>query len=183
MKRTHSLSDTLAAAAIAGGLVALLAGPALSQGSAGSPPDRPPPREDGFVERGGYSEALTILGDDYRLPPPSNQSRGPLTIVDFEDGEEIRAPSGDVVGEIDKIVLGPDRERWVVFDHGGVLGFGERTVALPIDRFVRRGDDIYVQGVTEADVRNLPGVVQRWEDYPRIEVEGPLGLDVKEGDG
>ncbi|MFP4272600.1 MAG: hypothetical protein ACLFRH_06155 [Halothiobacillaceae bacterium] len=146
-------------------------------------PDRPPPREEGFVEYGGYSEALTILGDDYRLPPSATDSRGPLTIVDFDDGEEIRASSGDVVGEIDKVVLGPDRERWVVFDHGGVLGFGERKVALPLARFVRRGDDLYVQGVTEEDVRNLPGVAQRWEDYPRIEVEGPLGLDVKEGDG
>ncbi|WP_349368241.1 hypothetical protein [Salinarimonas sp.] len=177
MKRTHSLSDTLAAAALAGGLVALLAAPALSQGAAGSPPDRPPPREEGFVEYGGYADALGILGDDYRLPPPANESRGPLTIVDFDDGEAIRAPSGDVVGEIDKVVLGPDHERWVVFDHGGVLGFGERKLALPLARFVRRDDDLYVQGVTEEDVRNLPGVVQRWEDYPRIEVQGPLGID------
>lgn len=171
------------AAPLAGAFAALiLATPALAQGTAATP-DRPPPREEAFTEYGGYAEALRLLGDDYRLPPSANESRGPLTIVDFEDGEEIRAPSGDVIGEVEKIVLGPDRERWVVFDHGGVLGFDERTVALPLDRFTRREDGFYVEGVTEEDVRNLPGVVGRWEDYPRIEVEGPLGLDLRDGEG
>ncbi|GGK43008.1 PRC-barrel domain-containing protein [Salinarimonas ramus] len=170
-------------APLAGALAALLlASPALAQGAAGNPPDRPPPREQGFTEYGGYSDALRLLGDDYRLPPPSNESRGPLTIVDFE-GAELRAPSGDVIGQVDKIVLGPDRERWVVFDHGGFLGFDERKVALPLARVTRRGDDFYVRGVTEADIRNLPGVVQRWEDYPRLEVQGPLGLDTDETEG
>lgn len=179
MKHTHFLGRYAATLSLAGGLALVLAAPALSQGDAGNPPNRPPPREQGFAQTGGYAEALRILGDDYRLPPAANQSRGPLTISDFDDGEEIRAPSGDVIGEVDKIVLGPDGERWVVFDHGGVLGIGERTVALPLARFTRRGEDFYVAGVTEEDVRNLPGVVQRWADYPRLEVEGPLGTNLQ----
>ena len=174
---THRTRHT---APLAGALAALLlAAPASAQGDFGNPPDRPPPREQGFTERGGYSDALRLLGDDIRLPPPSNESRGPLTIVDFE-GKPLRAPSGDIIGKVDKIVLGPDRERWVVFDHGGFLGFDERKVALPLSRVTRRGDDFFVHGVTEEDVRNLPGVVERWDDYPRLKVQGPLGLDFDE---
>lgn len=179
MKRTDPISRYAATLTLAGGLALVLATPALSQGDAGNPPDRPPPREQGFTETGGYADALRILGDDVRLPPGADAARAPLTITDFDDGAEIRAPSGDVIGEVDKIVLGPDRRRWVVFDHGGVLGIDERTVALPLARFTRRGDDVYVAGVTEDDVRNLPGVAQRWEDYPSTEVEGPLGLDLQ----
>ncbi|MGP9822481.1 PRC-barrel domain-containing protein [Salinarimonas sp. NSM] len=173
----HRISKT---APLAGALAALLlAAPAGAQGDLGNPPDRPPPREQGFEERGGSSDALRQLGDDYRLPPRANESRGPLTIVDFE-GAPLRAPSGDIIGTVDKIVLGPDRERWVVFDHGGFLGLDERKVALPLARVTQRGDDFYVRGVTEEDIRNLPGVVQRWADYPRLEVQGPLGLDTDE---
>ncbi len=178
MKNIHSTSLRLATVALASGLVALLAAPTLSQGI-DSPTDRLSSREQGFADDRAYAHTLRILGDASRLPPSVDESRGPLTIVDFEDGEEIHAPSGDVVGEVDKIVLGPDRERWVVFDHGGFLGFGETTVALPLARFVRRDEDLYVQGVTEEDVRNLPGVGRRWENYPGMEVEGPLGLDVR----
>jgi|GEM_PF-5810266 len=178
MKRTDSFSRYAAALSLAGGIALLAAVPALSQGDAGNPPDRPPPRQEGFTETGGYADALRILGDDVRLPPSADRGRV-LTITDFDDGEEIRSPSGEVIGDVDKIVLGPDRERWVVFDHGGVLGFDERTVALPLARFIRRGDDFYVRGVTEEDVRNLPGVGQRWDAYPRIEVEGPLGINLQ----
>ncbi|MGJ3262899.1 MAG: PRC-barrel domain-containing protein, partial [Salinarimonas sp.] len=155
----YAPSTTITAGALA---ALLLAGPALAQNTSAAP-DRPPPRGEAYVESGGYADALRLLGDDVRLPPGASGDGRVLTITDL-DGEDLRAPSGEMIGRIDKIVLGPDRERWVVFDHGGVLGFDERTVALPLARVTRRGDDYYVQGVTEADVRNLPGVTGRWEE-------------------
>jgi hypothetical protein len=165
------INRTIVAASL---LAVLVAATAAAQTSTTN--DRPPPRQEGFVERGGYADALRLLGDDYRIPRPATTDPSPITIVDLE-ADPVYAPSGDVVGRVDKIVLAADGERYLVFDHGGTLGFDERTVALPLERFVMRGDDLYVRGVTEEDIAAMPGVVQRWEDYPALEVEGPLGID------
>ncbi|WP_372423532.1 PRC-barrel domain-containing protein [Salinarimonas chemoclinalis] len=174
---THHITKTAPNAGALAALLLLLAAPASAQGNLGNPPDRPP-AVDSAGARSGSSQALRILGDDVRLPPGAADGRV-LTITDL-DGAPLHAPSGEVIGRVDKIVLGPDRERWVVFDHGGTLGLDERTVALPIARVTRRGDDFYVHGVTEEDMRNLPGVDRRWDEYSRIEVEGPLGIDARD---
>lgn len=164
-------------APLAGALAALLLAAPIA--SAQTVDDRPPPRQEGFTETGGYADTLRLLGDDYHVPDVYQEGSSPLTIVEL-DGRDLLAPSGDKVGDADKVVLGPDGERWLVFDHGGILGFDEEKLALPLSRIVQRGDDLVTRGVTEEDVRNLPGVAQRWEDYPSLDVKGPLGIDLDE---
>jgi sporulation protein YlmC with PRC-barrel domain len=52
-------------------------------------------------------------------------------------GSEVRTPSNVALGSVDDIVMGPEGGKiaYLVVARGGVLGFGERHVAVPWDHF------------------------------------------------
>ena len=61
------------------------------------------------------------------------------------------------LGEVKRLVRGiANNQRFIVLEHGGFLGLGEKEVPLPLDRFAVRGDRLYFRGLTEAELRQTP---------------------------
>jgi hypothetical protein len=64
---------------------------------------------------------------------------------------------GRSLGEVDRIVQGPDGRPQVVVDVGDFLGVGERSVALPFDELALYNDrQLVIQNLNEAALRALP---------------------------
>jgi hypothetical protein len=60
------------------------------------------------------------------------------------------------VGEVDSVRMGVDGRTYIVIDHGGFLGLGEKQALLPVDRFAFQGDRLIVAGLSGNSVRALP---------------------------
>jgi sporulation protein YlmC with PRC-barrel domain len=78
-------------------------------------------------------------------------------ISELEDKDVYNA-RGEKIGEVKRVVysLGDKNKRFVILEHGGFLGLGEKEVPLPAQRVFMRGDRLVVQGMTEAEVKAMP---------------------------
>jgi len=75
-----------------------------------------------------------------------------LTVSELE-GREVRNFRGENLGNVHRVVTGPDGRPHIVISHGGLLGFGADRAAFPIERFRVDGDRLTVRGVTEQDIQ------------------------------
>jgi sporulation protein YlmC with PRC-barrel domain len=74
-------------------------------------------------------------------------------------GKDIYGATGDDVGEIENMLIGPDgRVRAAVIEFGGFLGIGTNKVAVPWDQ-LQVTEDRIVTTMTKEQVRAMP----RWE--------------------
>jgi sporulation protein YlmC with PRC-barrel domain len=80
----------------------------------------------------------------------------PFQIADLED-MDVYSLRGQKVGEVKRVIrsLG-DNRGYVVLEHGGFLGLGEKEVPLPINRMFVMNDRLVVAGMTEAEVNAIP---------------------------
>lgn len=80
-----------------------------------------------------------------------------LRIADLED-KEIYNLRGEKLGEVKRVVysLADKNKRFIILEHGGFLGLGEKEVPLPAGRVFVRGDRLVVQGMSEAEVNAMP---------------------------
>jgi predicted outer membrane protein len=63
---------------------------------------------------------------------------------------------GNELGDVERVVEGPDGKQYVVIGAGGFLGIGEKHVPIPLERVALRGDRLIVQGLTEDQIRAMP---------------------------
>jgi sporulation protein YlmC with PRC-barrel domain len=63
-------------------------------------------------------------------------------------GTQVRSPSGDDLGEIQEVLVGPGpgQDLTLVVSVGGVLGVGDKLIAMPIEelRVAADGEDLYL---------------------------------------
>ncbi len=87
--------------------------------------------------------------------------------------------SQDVVGRVTHVVRSKDGAEMIVLDHGGLFGFGARSVALPLDAVALLGADVVVLRLTPEQLSQLPAydggeaVPVAPEDMVRIGLTGP----------
>ena len=134
------------------------------------------PVEDGIAVTRQRPDALLRV-DEYQLPPRFAEERAPMIIADLE-AQPIYTRAGENVGTVDRLVQGPDGERWIVFEHGGILGFGAEKLALPLERFYVEDGRLFVWGVTQEDIEQMEGIDQAWGDVPAIQDTGPFGMNL-----
>jgi hypothetical protein len=64
---------------------------------------------------------------------------------------------GEQAGEVSGLVRSSaDNKIYVVIDHGGFLGLGEKTVALSLEGLVLQGDRILVPTLSDEEIEALP---------------------------
>ena len=61
-----------------------------------------------------------------------------------------------VLGRVERLVRDGTGQVQVVMRFGGVLGFGARPIAIPLDAFVLLGDVVEVAGFTPAQLQAFP---------------------------
>ncbi|MBJ6127096.1 PRC-barrel domain-containing protein [Microvirga splendida] len=79
----------------------------------------------------------------------------PFAIRDLED-MDVYSLRGQQIGEVKRVVrrLGDNRS-FVILEHGGFLGLGEKEVPIPLNRVFMMGDRLVAAGLTEAEVEAM----------------------------
>jgi hypothetical protein len=65
---------------------------------------------------------------------------------------------GNELGDVERVVEGPDGKQYLVIGAGGFLGIGEKHVPIPLERVAVRGDRLVTQGLTEDQIRAMQTV-------------------------
>jgi hypothetical protein len=100
------------------------------------------------------------------MPPPPGMSLAESTAMRFPQpvrvgdllGREVLRPveSQDVLGRVRGLVRDRDGRIMVVVDFGGFLGFGARSIAVPVDAMVLLGQDMEIVAFTPEQLRQFP---------------------------
>jgi sporulation protein YlmC with PRC-barrel domain len=85
---------------------------------------------------------------------------------------------GNELGDVERVVQGPDGKQYVVIGAGGFLGMGEKHVAIPADRMAMRGDRLIIQGLTEDQIRALPSFDRNDRSFRQLEGNQPVQVSV-----
>jgi sporulation protein YlmC with PRC-barrel domain len=87
---------------------------------------------------------------------PAPAAGGQTIAVSRINAMKLYNDRGDQLGDVERVVQGPDGKQHVVIGAGGFLGIGERQVAIPVERVAVQGDRLVVQGMTEAQIKAQP---------------------------
>ena len=100
------------------------------------------------------------------MPPPPGMSLAESAAMRFPQpvrvgdllGREILRPveSQDILGRVRGLVRDRDGRIMVVVDFGGFLGFGARSIAVPVDAMVLVGQDMEIVAFTPEQLRQFP---------------------------
>jgi hypothetical protein len=73
-------------------------------------------------------------------------------------GREVLRPveSQDILGRVRRLVRDRGGQIMVVVDFGGLLGFGARPIAVPVDAMVLLGRDMEIVAFTPDQLRQFP---------------------------
>lgn len=72
------------------------------------------------------------------------------------EGKDLYGADNQKVGEIDKVVMGPDNKaNSVLVDIGGFLGIGAKTVSIPVSQLRADGDRVVAQNLTKEQARAM----------------------------
>jgi hypothetical protein len=75
---------------------------------------------------------------------------------------------GDRIGDVDRVVTGPENRYFLVIAFGGFLGLGEQQALLPFDDVAVQGDRLVAENLTEDQAGRLPAFTPdgRYRDVP-----------------
>lgn len=114
------------------------------------------------AESSGSAQSRTPGG----MPPPAGMSLAASNAMRFPQpvrvgdliGREVLRPveSQDVLGRVRRLVRDHDGQVMVVVDFGGFLGFGTRSIAVPVDAMVLLGQDMEIVAYTPEQLRQFP---------------------------
>ena len=100
------------------------------------------------------------------MPPPPGMSLAESAAMRFPQpvrvgdllGRDVLRPveSQDVLGRVRRLVRDRNGQIMVVVDFGGLLGFGSRPIAVPVDAMVLLGEDMEIGAFTPEQLRQFP---------------------------
>lgn len=85
---------------------------------------------------------------------------------------------GNELGDVERVVQGPDGRQYIIVGAGGFLGMGEKHVAIPMDRVALRGDRLVTQDFTEDQIRALPSFDRNDRSFRQLEGNQPVQVSV-----
>ncbi|MBQ0819811.1 DUF4142 domain-containing protein [Microvirga sp. HBU67558] len=100
-----------------------------------------------------------------------------LTVSRIDD-MNLYNTQGNELGDVERVVQGPDGRQYIVIGAGGFLGMGEKHVAIPTDRVALRGDRLVTQDFTEDQIRALPSFDRNDRSFRQLEGSQPVQVSV-----
>ncbi len=99
---------------------------------------------------GGSPGAVATAG----VPPvPPTREMAVSSVVE----KELVGPGGTALGEVEKVVESTaDQKRYLVVSSGGILGFFEDEVVVPLDQVIMQNDRIAVRDLTQEQLQSMP---------------------------
>jgi len=115
---------------------------------------------DGLMLRGTTKEALKLLPDFDRVAFTAVEGgRGDASshLASAVIGADVRDATGRDVAAVDDLVIGPDRRiEQIVLSVGGLLGLGDKLVALPASEFRDDRDGLALSAATRESLEAAP---------------------------
>jgi hypothetical protein len=132
-------------------------------------PNKTPEAQEGQAQGDQQQAAATQAGQQQGAQQPiAGGAMQRFAVADL-DGARVVNERGDQLGKVDGIVQSTaDQKRYVVINHGGFLGLGEKKVALSLEGLMMRGKDVVVPGLTDDEIRALP-TFEESDQYPEVE--------------
>jgi len=100
------------------------------------------------------------------MPPPPGMNLAESAAMRFPQpvrvgdllGREVLRPveSQEILGRVRRVVRDRNGQIMVVVDFGGVLDFGSRPIAVPVDAMVLLGQDMEIVAFTPKQLRQFP---------------------------
>lgn len=103
---------------------------------------------------------------------------GQALTVSRVDDMNLYNTQGNELGDVERVVQGPDGRQYIVVGAGGFLGMGEKHVAIPMDRVALRGGRLITQDFTEDQIRALPSFDRNDRSFRQLEGDQPVQLSV-----
>ncbi|MFC3226850.1 PRC-barrel domain-containing protein [Marinibaculum pumilum] len=86
--------------------------------------------------------------------------------VDEIVGDDVYSAEGEDVGDVERMAISGDRI-YAIVGVGGILGLGDREVALPINRLAFADDRVTLPRLTEQDLESMPDIdMERYREIP-----------------
>ena len=86
--------------------------------------------------------------------------------VDEIVGDDVYSANGEDVGDVERMAISGDRI-YAIVGVGGILGLGDREVALPINRLAFADDRVTLPRLTEEDLESMPDIdMERYREIP-----------------
>ncbi len=71
------------------------------------------------------------------------------------EGRDVVNMQGEDLGEVGRVVSNNGRT-YIVVEHGGFLGIGDEEYVLPVERVMISGDNVILEGLSEAELEAMP---------------------------
>lgn len=99
-------------------------------------------------------QSAAVAGEQPAAGLPGQMQR--MVVADLE-GMDVVTESGEQLGEVEGLVFSSlEDKQFVVIEHGGFLGLGEKRIALSREGLFVQEDRIVVRGLTDEDIEALP---------------------------
>lgn len=133
--------------------------PAAQAGSPGTPASPERSGSEGYGTTAGLAgapgDATRAPADVTSGPTSTGALPGPTERIEVRrfDDMLVYSARGEKIGEVDDVVAGPDGRFFVVIEHGGFLGLGEKKSLLPLDQLALRDDRLVGDRMTDEDLK------------------------------
>lgn len=99
-------------------------------------------------------------------------SASELTDMDVMNGR------GQQVGDVERLVRGQDKQLYAVVGHGGTFGLGEKEIVLPVDHLTMHDGRLMVVGLTDDQIKAMPGYDAKAGTYSDVEASALAPLSI-----
>ena len=136
------------------------------QAAAGQGQDSEDPNQTPEMQEGQQQATATQTGEQAQAGGEGQMQS--IAVSDLQ-GMQVFTERGEQAGEVSGLVQSTaDNKMYVVIDHGGLLGLGEKTVALSLEGLLLQGDRIIVPSLTDEEIEALPEF-EASEQFPEVE--------------
>jgi hypothetical protein len=98
-----------------------------------------------------------------------------ITVDALEDMEFVGADEKEI-GEIEGVVEGSDGRRFIVIERGGFLGFGAKSIAIPLENVAVQGERLMLRNMDIAALDALPAYKNDGNAFREIKDDMEVGI-------
>lgn len=102
------------------------------------------------------TQAQQAVGQSGTTGVAAPQATRRIAVTELLDDNLYNA-RGQSLGDVERVVVSlADNQQYIVIGHGGILGLGEKQVAIPLSNVYLVGDRLTVRGLSEAQIEAMP---------------------------
>jgi sporulation protein YlmC with PRC-barrel domain len=85
----------------------------------------------------------------------SSSSQSRMSVDDLTD-MSLYTERGELIGDVERVIRNSSGATRMIVGHGGILGMGEKQIAVDIQNVFKSGDYLYAKGLTQTAASGMP---------------------------